>query len=104
MKQITKYKMTKRDFETLLYGINGIGAGVPVDHCIHLTDKGVKCHLYYGRLNEHIGTWISRGFEGCWTFDRPVVRLLNFNKINNSPLNLNDVLEREIYANHSITL
>jgi hypothetical protein len=25
-------------------------------------------------------------------------------KINNPPLNLNDALEREIYANHSITL
>jgi hypothetical protein len=79
---VTKYKMTKRDFETLLYGING---GVPVEHGVHVERDGVKCHLYYGRLvdsyglHEHIGTWINRGFNGCWTFDEPVNRLLRDN-------------------------
>ena len=75
---MTKYKMTKRAFELVLYGING---GVPVESRLH-KEKGKRLHLYYGRLtdthgiHEHIGTWQGRK---CWIFDEPVNRLLKDN-------------------------
>jgi hypothetical protein len=69
--------MTKREFELVLYRING----VPVECRLH-QEKGKRLYLYYSRMtdthgiHEHLGTWQGRK---CWIFDGPVSRLLKDN-------------------------
>jgi hypothetical protein len=71
MSDVTRYRMTKKDFENFLWGLN---FKEPIGHRITTEDfeNPTKIHLYYTTEGKHFGTW-HQGV--CWIFNSVVYEL-----------------------------
>lgn len=72
-----KYRITRKEFETLLFQLNGSN---PIDrHNVRKESKSV--FLYYSPLkdkhglHEHVATWCA-GYG--WHFDAPMQRMIDY--------------------------
>jgi len=65
MSNVTRYRMTKKDFEHFLWGLN---FKEPLGHRVTVEDfdNPSKIHLYYESNGKHFGTW-HQGV--CWIFN-----------------------------------